>query len=90
MVLACDPSTSEEHAQTYAFEAGQERGLLTTFLLRALRGEADTGGDGLSAGDVQGYVVDRVKNLSEVATESRQHPLVISQDSTAVIRPGGR
>jgi hypothetical protein len=90
VLLASDPSASEEHAQSYAFEAGEERGLLTTFLLRALAGEADTGGDGLSAEDVAGYVVDRVKNLSEVATEARQHPLVVTQDATAVIRPGGR
>lgn len=90
ILLACDPSAPEEHAQSYAFEAGQERGLLTTFLLRALAGEADTGGDGLSAQDVADYVQDRVENLSEVATESPQRPLVITQDAVAVIRPGGR
>lgn len=90
VVLASDPADADQHTQTYAFEAGEERGLLTTFLLRALRGEADTGGDGLSAEDVEDYVVDRVKNLSEVATESRQHPLAISQDASTVIRPGGR
>lgn len=89
VVLACDPSVPDERAQTYAFETGQERGLLTTYLLRALDGDADTGGDGLSAKDVMTYVEDRVGNLSEVATDAPQHPFVVLQDESAVIHPGG-
>ncbi|MBL4846868.1 MAG: hypothetical protein JKY65_15220, partial [Planctomycetes bacterium] len=40
VILGSDPTQERERTQSYAFESGQERGLLTTYLVRALSGEA--------------------------------------------------
>lgn len=88
VILASDPTDARQRTQTSALEGqggGQEQGLLTTYLLRALRGDADSGGDGLSGGDLRDYLERHVGNLSEVALEWSQHPLVVLQDPGALL-----
>ncbi|MGE0707277.1 MAG: hypothetical protein AB7N76_05000 [Planctomycetota bacterium] len=66
-----------EQAQAYAFSAGQEEGLLTHYLLRGLRGEADAGEDGLTYAELASYLAGHVENLSAVALPRRQVPLIV-------------
>ena len=51
---------------------------------------ADQDGDGLSGSDVEAYLDRHVKNLSSVAMDAPQRPLVLVQDPGASLYPGGR
>ena len=77
----------EERVQTYAIDAGSERGVLTHYLLRCLRGEGDPGQDGLTWDDVSTYLDGYVFNLSEVALSHPQRPLVVAQVRDAIVGP---
>lgn len=86
VVLASSLSAGER-VQTYAIDAASERGVLTHYLLRCLRGEGDAGQDGLTWADVSTYLDGYVFNLSEVALAHPQRPLLVAQVRDAIVGP---
>ena len=77
----------EVGSRVHTFQAEDEpQGLLTLFLLRGLRGEADAGGDGLTQEDLARYLRRNVGNLSQVALEQPQRPMVVGKSE----RPADR
>jgi hypothetical protein len=77
----------EEDVRVQTFQAEDEpSGLLTLFLLRGLRGEADRGGDGMTREDLADYLRRNVENLSSVALEAPQRPLVVGKAAASRVR----
>jgi hypothetical protein len=67
-------------------QAYEGQGLLTQTLVRALRGAADEGGDGLSYADLSAYLERHVVHLSEVALARPQRPLVVALSEQDEVR----
>lgn len=76
----------DEQAQPYEDAAGGLGGLLSTYVTRALAGEADSGGDGLTVGDLVAYLDQRVPHIA-LTLPAAQRPRVLVRRDALLAEP---
>jgi len=81
-------ATSENEFATWNYE--QQHGMLTYFLLRGLKGEADANHDGqIQISELEAFLTDQNEGVPYASRNSRagqeQNPQVIAQDKSKVI-----
>lgn len=86
VVVLATGGAPDEQAQPYEDETGALGGLLSTFLVRALAGEADTGGDGLTIGDLAAYLDQRAPHVA-LTLPRPQRPRVLTVREALAAEP---
>lgn len=82
-VVLLASSGDGDAVQTWEDDTGALGGLLSTFVARALAGEADGGGDGLTLGDLSAYLDARVPHVALTLTRPQRPRLVVAGDAGA-------
>jgi uncharacterized caspase-like protein len=82
-VVVLASSGGREAVQTWEDEQGALGGLLSTFVARALAGDADLGQDGLSLGDLAAYLDAHVPHVAITLARPQRPRLVVVGDAGA-------